>query len=79
MYWWNGRTPICPRYGQLERCKNVIGNDVIFHNRDVICVVFWLVGPRCVLAIRRGNIARAHATMHSLIAVRALVAWRGLA
>ena len=79
MYCWNGRTPIRPRYGKLERCKNVIGNDVIVHNHDTCFVVCWLVGPRCVLAIRRGNIARAHATMRSLTAVCALVAGRGLA
>ena len=58
----------------LERGKNVIEHDVIFDEKDLsFCVVCLLIEHSCVLAIRRGNIARAHATLPSLIAVCALV------
>ena len=46
----------------------------MFDGKDHICrFVFLLIEHNCVLAIRRGNIARAHATLPSLIAVCALV------
>ena len=61
---------------QLELGKNVIETDVIFDKQMTLFFVltFLLIEHNCALAIRRGNIARAHATMHSFITVCALVA-----
>ena len=58
----------------LERGKNVIEHEVMFDKKYLIlCFVLLLIEHNCALAIRRGNIARAHATLPSLIAVCALV------